>query len=138
MTDALTNYLDEIEEYVFENFGELSFKDGRHPKDQIDHPDEIDAELISVACGEAKEKSRFDDTILFEIAVKMTVAPLLGFNNPDMSYEDENERIYLETNSLKLNEQECVIPVEVELVAEEDEETSVNIQFMEESVSLHW
>lgn len=140
ITDALTNYLDEIEEYVFENFGELSFEDGRHPKDQIDHPDEIDAELISVAFGEAKEKSRFNDTILFEIAVKMTVAPLLGFYNSDMSYEDEdeNERIYLETNSLKLNEQECVIPVEVELVADEDEGTSVNIRFMEDSVSLYW
>ncbi|MHC5609922.1 MAG: hypothetical protein ACYTXA_02515 [Nostoc sp.] len=141
MTDILGNHLDEVEEYVTENFLELTFEDGRHPKDQIDHPDEIEAELISVAFGEAKEKSRGDGTILFEVAAKMLVAPSFSFQNWDMSYydEDEGERICLETNTQEHDQQECLIPVEVSIAIDEDGDTSVDsIDFMKNSVTLCW
>lgn len=141
MSDILGNHLDEVEEYVTENFLELTFEDGRHPKDQLDHPDEIEAELISVAFGETKEKSRGDATILFEVTVKMVVAPSLSFQNWDMSYydEEEGERICLETNTQEHDQQECSLPVEVCIAIDEGGDTSVDsINFMKNSVALCW
>lgn len=124
--EYLNENLDEIKEQISENFLELDFTDGRHPKDQVDFVDEIEVQVEEVEITNISVLNQEENTVSFRLDASIVFLPTLSFADQDTAYYDDEEEEYktLETVTIKSDLQTCKVPVEV-IINLDEEQTEV-------------
>jgi hypothetical protein len=124
--EDLNQNLDQIKERITEDFLELDFQDGRHPKDQVDFVDEIKVQVKKVEITNASVLNQEENTISFKLDASIAFLPILSFADQDTAYYDDDEEEYktLETVTFKSDLQTCVVPVEVIINIDKEEEVT--------------
>ncbi len=140
--EYLNQNLDEIKEQISENFLELDFKDGRHPKDQIDFVDEIEVQVKKVEITNVSVLNQEENTVSFKLDASITFLPTLSFADQDTAYYDDEEEEYktLETITIENDLQTCIVPVEVTINLDEEEETEIDSVHLypKDSIGVTW
>ncbi|NJO65801.1 MAG: hypothetical protein HC836_49350 [Richelia sp. RM2_1_2] len=124
--EYLNQNLEEIEERITENFLELDFEDGRHPKEQVDFVDEIEVQVEEVEITNISVLNQEENTVSFRLDASITFLPKLSFADQDTAYYDDEEEEYktLETVTIESDLQTCKVPVEVTINIDKEEEVT--------------
>jgi hypothetical protein len=140
--EYLNQNLGEIKERITENFLDLDFEDGRHPKEQIDFVDEIEVQVKKVEITNASVLNQEKNAVSFKLDAKVLFMPTLSFADQDTAYYDDEEEEYktLETVTFESDLQTCVVPVEVTINLNEEDETEVESVYLQpkDAIRVTW
>ncbi|HLP89492.1 MAG TPA: hypothetical protein VK184_12980 [Nostocaceae cyanobacterium] len=133
--------LESVKEQIKQQFEELEFTDGRHPKDQIEAVEEIEVEVVAVQIKDISLKisdimaMKKEYTVSLLIDSEVVFQPCVYFSDIDSLYYDDESDEYKNAHNtlgkvLKPEKQTVVIPVEIILNVylndEEEEETEID------------